>query len=137
MILSLEDIDAFERPYGSASNPIERLACERQLEEAREARRNHLERLHNLNAWQFHSVVKDLIRQEDYEIKDAARSRVMSGDRMIAMGVSAIPCIFDKGSLLIAHCRDGQKNSERTCQSSSLRLPRSSRSTLLYDSSLS
>ena len=102
MILSLEDIEAFEHPYGTAANPIERPACERQLEEARETRRKHLERLHNLNAWQFHSVVKDLIQQEDYEIKDAARSRVMSGDRMIAMGVSAIPLHMTSGCLLIA-----------------------------------
>jgi hypothetical protein len=92
----LEDIEAFERPTGSAASSSERMACERQLEEEREARRNHLEQLYNLNTWQFRAVVKDVIQQEDCEIKDAARSRAMSNDRAIAVAVSTIFSQLDR-----------------------------------------
>lgn len=91
-LLSLEDIESFERPAGFSAGPSERAVFERQLGEERDAQRNHLEQLHDLNTWQFRTLVKDVIQQEDWEIKDAARSRATSSDRVIAVAVCILPC---------------------------------------------
>lgn len=116
---SLEDIETFERPASSAASSDERMAVGRQLEKEREARHSHRERLHNLNTWQFRSLIKDVIQQEDFEIKDGARSRAMSGDRPIAVSRDslnpAIGRISDEGILQIGlHCRNGRRSNERT-----------------------
>lgn len=70
---SIHDIEEFERP-STSQPPLHRARLEKQLEELRVFNRNSTERLYDLYAWQFQTLVEDKTLAEDHEMDTASSS---------------------------------------------------------------